>query len=424
MSNTDFKQPAVVGKRDPNPSRVLTPEDLIYCPDLSTRMERLTENRCEVFLHNVACLCKKYHLSQSQLCSDKLKGLVSSAQFTNFKKKGRDIPVSVIALVAGAFGLTMEELCGQLLDQPGQKAAPATPDRPLEEYGKYIGTYDMSYFDTAAPLGRNTGTTADSLDRAVLTIYGRQDNNGMPIFRVMAIFNCTPEERSRVTSAMEHMDSGVADPGGVRELYIRAVTAESESGRGRAHLKNLYEGELRLEDHLSEVMLHQCHGGDSVHILAHNRAAQSSDGKLYRGGLATVMSMSRGAEHMPCVQTAILMRSKPSRTIVNGVERKETSTCVLDAFPPEVLASRLYLAPPEIDFSKESQVIIQYMRLLFTQGEEGSPVAMLSDTDKAFCLENFVERKLTEASRRNLLSYYKLSLEMDSEVYAMIQQAM
>ena len=424
MSNHESKQPAPAGKRNPDPSRVLTPEDLIYCPDLRQRMERLTENRCEVFLHNVAYLCKKYRLSQAQLCADKLKGLVSSAQFTAFKKRGRDIPISVFALVAGAFGLTVEDLCGQLLDQPGQKASPSVPERPAEEYAKYVGTYDMSYFDTAAPLGRNAGSTANALDRAVLTVYGRQDSDGVTRFRIMAIFNCTPEERTRVTSSIEHLNSGVADPGGVRELYIRAATAESESGRGRSHLKSLYEGELRLEDHLTELVLHQCHGGDSVHILAHNRAAQSSDGKLYRGGLATVMSMSRGAEHMPCVQAAILMRSKPSRSIVNGVERKETSTCVLDAFAPEVLASHLYLAPPEIDFSKESQVIIQYMRLLFTQGEEGSPVAMLSDTDKAFCLENFVERKLTEAARRNLLSYYKLSLEMDSEVYSMIQSAM
>ena len=155
--------------------------------------------------------------------------------------------------------------------------------------------------------------------------------------------------------------------------------------------------------------------------MMHNRAANSSDGKPYRGGLATMMSSSRGSEHMPCIQSGILVRSKPKKERKDRGLGQNVSTYILDNLQPERIAKELYLAPPRIELGDEIEKIIAYMRVLFS-GEESSPVSQLSDADKAFCLKTFVEKKLTDSMRRNILSYYKLSVQMDINVYAMIQQ--
>ena len=97
-------------RRNTGAVKVLKPEDLVSCKTLNERMEMMVENRCEVFMHNVAFLCKRHKLSQAQLCSVKLENNISPPQLTGYKRRGRDIPLSVMALVAGAFNLTIEEM--------------------------------------------------------------------------------------------------------------------------------------------------------------------------------------------------------------------------------------------------------------------------------------------------------------------------
>lgn len=179
-------------------------------------------------------------------------------------------------------------------------------------------------------------------------------------------------------------------------------------------------GNLYLDEKAMDPFVEQLYGKFTT---VYNRAANSSDGKPYRGGLATMMSSSRGQEHMPCIQSALLMRGKTVK--VARTSTSETTTipkCGLDIIQPELLASKLYLAPPEIGLGPEIEKIVAYMRFLFSKDDKNDPIADLSDSDKKFCLETFVEKQLTESLRRNILSYYKLSLQMDSEVYTLIQQ--
>lgn len=409
-------------KRDIVNVKVLKAEDLVGCKTLSERMNLMVENRCQIFMHNVAFLCKKHNLTQSMLCSKRLDNIISPPQLTGYKNRGRDIPLSVMALVAGAFDLTIEEMCGQLLDEmaAGSSEQVGQPGRPMEEYTKYVGTFDLVYFDTSAPLGQNSGPTANSLAQAVLTVYITYNAIGTAFFHVTAIFNCTAEERQKITNYTDSIDctDGAAV---IRDYYEKVVSGASGVGDTSSRMKCLYDGEIHLTEQMTEISLHQVRGNDTVHLMMHNRAANSSDGKPYRGGLATMMSSSRGSEHMPCIQSGILVRSKPKKERKDRGLGQNVSTYILDNLQPERIAKELYLAPPRIELGDEIEKIIAYMRVLFS-GEESSPVSQLSDADKAFCLKTFVEKKLTDSMRRNILSYYKLSVQMDINVYAMIQQ--
>lgn len=415
------------GKRNSGPVRVLQQEDLVGCATLSQRMDAMTENRCEVFIHNVEFLCAREHLPQARLCSEKLGGLISPPQLTGYKQRGKDIPLRVMALVASAFNLTVEDICGQLLDEATEAGGDGIQglSRSLEEYEKYLGTFDLTYFDTSAPLGQNSGSTEAELHRAVLTIYTTRSAIGTVHFHATAIFNCTVEERAKIAGYTNGVDYS-RDAGEIREYYNRVIRDRLAMGPGSSDSreKYLYDGDIHLTENIMELTFRQVHGSGLIHLLAHNRAANSSSGKSYRGGLVTMMSVSRGAEHMPCMQAAILIRGTLARFGQGRQDReKNIPSCRLDYFAPEVLASKIYLAPPNIKLGEEINKIVSYMKFLFAQTDKDNSLSQLSQEDKIFCLETFAEKSLTEALRRNILSYYKLAVQMDSEVYGMIRQA-
>ena len=63
---------AVKEKRGVGPVTVLQAADLDSCSSLGEKVDKMCENRYDIFLHNVEYLRKKYKLSQAQLCSKKL----------------------------------------------------------------------------------------------------------------------------------------------------------------------------------------------------------------------------------------------------------------------------------------------------------------------------------------------------------------
>lgn len=405
-------------KRDVGPVTVLKTEDLVKLDTLEERTNALLENRYEIFMHNVTFLCKKHGISQAKLCTDKLNNLIQPPQLTSYKKYGKDIPLSAIAMVASAFNLTIEEICGQILEECGQNSDgdSAEQGRSREEYEKYLGLYDVAYFDTSKPLGANFLPTANSLSNALLVVYEECNALGIASFHVAALMNCTDEERDKVAGLIERLNLKNAG----KAVYDCCESVVSNTNASRA--KCLYKGNIYLTEQMVEITLHQVKGSNVIHLLAHNRAAGSSEGKNYKGGLTTMLSVSRGAEHMPCIQAALLMSGTHTEV---WDENNKPRTCPknrLRYFPEEQLAHKLYMAPPAIEFDQETKEIVAFMRLLFSEGEH-SALTALSDEDKRCCLENFAERKLTNALKRNILSYYKISVQMDSDVYRMICQS-
>lgn len=112
-----------------------------------------------------------------------------------------------------------------------------------------------------------------------------------------------------------------------------------------------------------------------------------------------MMSTSRGEEHMPCVQAMILSK----RGFANVAK--------------EELANRLFLEPPKINLMDETKAIVAYMKALFPSENVDSPLSLLGDADKTSILESYIEKRLTEVIKRNVLGYYKISTEMDSDIY-------
>lgn len=390
------------GRRNSKPSevRVKSNADFLSLERLDAKVDAMVENRNEIVIHNIEYILQQRNISQAHMCNIDLEGSPQPPQMAAYKKAGRDIPFRTVARIAVAYGYTPEQLFGQLLDESGGHgyAIDKLPPRPYDEYMKYIGTYHMAYFDNDAKLGGNKRTTARALSFGMLSIYPGNAVEGIPTLRVVAFTNCTDNERDALVRSIKNAEAQRSGRG-VHSCYEKIATSRKDGSHEMPRMKCFYEGEVTLTERVAEITMRQVKGSDVVHINLHNRAANSSEGSLYKGGLATMMSTSRGEEHMPCVQAMILSK----RGFANVAK--------------EELANRLFLEPPKINLADETKSIVAYMKALFPAENTDSPLCMLSDEDKTSILESYVEKRLTEIIKRNVLGYYKVSTEMDSDIY-------
>lgn len=382
----------------PEDVRVLSNADLAYLSSLDAKADALVENRNEIVIHNIEYILKKNNIAQAHMCNVDLEGSPQPPQMAVYKKVGKDIPLRTVARIGLAYGYTPEQLYGQLLDRSDEKTQADTnaESRPYDEYVKYIGTYQMAYYTTDAKLGANNRSTPKSMSYGVLSVYPEGTVNGVPKLLAAAFINCTDEERYKLVEILKEAEE---KGGSVRSCYENAAYVRETGSGVQQRIKCFYKGELTLTDHIAEFTLKQVKGSDTVNMKFHNRAAASSEGSIYRGGLGVLSSTCRGEEKMPCGQSV-------------GLSRRG-----FDHVAKEELAAYLLMDLPKVEFRDEIGSIIAYMKALFMPEDSNTPLALLSDGDKAFVLESYVEKKLTEVIKRNVLAYHKISASMDSAFY-------
>lgn len=387
----------------PESVRIMGPADFPADAKLNEKEDQIAENRYEILIHNLEYYLRSKGIPQARFCAENLGKIPYTTQITSYKKCGKDIPYRTMVRLALACGYTPEMMCGQLLDrQPVWDYGPDHLERrPDDEYQKYVGTYHMAFFGTDARLGGNRRTTARMLTQGMLSIYLGNAVNGVPTLDIVAFTCCTEEDEKKLTAATGNAEA-LGGARAIRTCYEKVAETPENSGDAKSREKYLYEGIVLLTERTTMLTMKQCHGSDVVQIELHNRAANSSQGSHYKGGLGTMMSTSRGQEHMPCIQAVVL-----SKRSFDGKAR-------------EVLADQLFLEPPEVDVTRETADIISYMKALFPEDHSENPLSKLSDSDKAFVLESYIEKKLTDVIKRNVLGYYKVSTEMDDKIYKTI----
>jgi len=379
--------------------RIMSPAEL-RGKRLYDRANEMAQNRYDVFITNVKYIQSQRGITQAYMCEHDLEDLLKSPQLSAYRDRDRDIPYLAMVRLATAYGYTPEQLTGQLLEKQGGKAydPEKTPPRPYDEYMKYVGTYHMAYFNTDAKPGSNKRTTARSLSSGLLTIYADGTQDGIPVLKAIAFTNCTEEERSKLLATVTSAEASQSIRG-IRECYSRVAMAQKEGSHETPRAKCFYEGDVELNQHIARITIRQVKGCDSVIMTMHNRAADSSEGSPYKGGLATFSSVSRGEEHMPCVQAGILTK--------RGFEN----------VAKEEVAEDLYMGDPVVDVSQETRDVINCMKHLFPTDSSGSPLSQISDADKFSMLESYIEKKLLDVIKRNISSYFKISTADDSAIY-------
>ncbi|MBR3974210.1 MAG: hypothetical protein IKJ99_09725 [Oscillospiraceae bacterium] len=374
---------------DPN-LKVLTPTELKNVESLSQRQELLTENRCAVFMHNLDYLCRTQGIKQARLCDDMLGGLVYPSQLSGYKKKGNDIPLRTMVLIASVFGYTVEEMCGKLLDreediipQPDKH-----PPRPFDEYQAIIGTYEFAYFTDNQNSGVKLRTAAAHLGKGMLTIYMRTAVDGVPIVRAEAFLDCTPEELDRLTAQLQDAE---AKGGGRGYVCVYENAAETCMHR-------YFSGDVLLTAANVIIKLQQQRGNDELTITLRNRAGVSNNHERYRSGLGTLSHSSTGDSQTPSVQAVALSSKGFSR-----ISREE-------------LAEYLLMTPAKVEIGDEVKQIISYINRILTHDQD-SLISVISEEEKQHLIENEVKHILSQILKRSVCIRYAVTAEQDFKVY-------
>lgn len=380
---------------DPGAVRVLSIADLPADATLESKTNLLMENRNEIVIHNLEYILKRENISQAAMCQDVLDNSPHPSQLSIYKKAGTEIPFWFVARVAAAYNYTPEQMYGQLLDRTDsfQHVAKKLAPRPEGEYQKYIGTYHLAYFSTEAKPGSNTRSTARSLTYGLLTVYPGSTVDGVLQLHVSTYTHfASQEDRDGLLRQIRIAENA--------QNYRSIRTCYEKFASERPHrAKYFYEGCLTLSEEISEITLDQFKGSDVIHIHLLNRAAHSSEGSLYKGGLGAMLSTSRGAEHQPCVQSCILSRRG------------------FDGMAKEAVGEALRMEPAHFDLQNGVKSIMDCVKDLFPRnGSETLPSA-LSDEYKEYMLKSLIEKIVTEAIRSNILTCFKVTAEMDSHVY-------
>ena len=382
---------------DPGAAYVMNVLDIPANWNMNEKEAQLTENRYNVFIHNLMYILNKRNMTQADLCK-LLDGGPLPPQITVYKEVGKNIPYHTIVRISAALGYSPEDMTGRLLDR--EEDGSRTYSRPVEECRKYVGTYSMRFFATEAKVGGNRRSTARAMADGVMSIFFGKAMDGLPSMEVLAFMNCTEEEQEKLLRTVREAERK-GNTQQIERCYESVASAKDPQTREMHRLKCFYKGRLTLTDRTAEITLKQVSDADVVHLMLHNQAANSSVGSEYKGGLATMMSTSRGREHMPCVQALAI--SRPGFSIAK-----------------EELANYLFFQPPEMDLGEEAAEIFNQMKLLFPGGDAENPLAKVSDDMKISVLESMLEKTLTKVLQLNVLGYYKVSTQMDSDLYTAV----
>lgn len=361
--------------------------------NLSQLADQLRENRDHMFMHNLLYLLTANRMNQQDFCK-KIGNVISPAQLCNYKKPGRDIPFRVVCLCSIFFKIPPEDFYTKDLQSEGIMLATSSENEGMSSAAdKYCGTYDIAFANTGEPVGKNNKETPDALSYGVMTIYLEMDGAGIKHNKVIAYVNCKEKDITAIRKAIKGGDFG----SGVVAAYQTAAKTNNQQ-------KYIYSGNLQLKPEIAEITLDQENGNDTVHFYFHNRAAASSIGSRYRGGLGALLSSSRG-EHMPCVQAALI-----------------SSSTLFGMWSEEEIEGQLRMAPIDLDIEREANDIYSYMSMMFPSEEDSKTgLASLNRDDKVECVKSFIQKKLTKPIARNYLDYFKITKQKDSSVYKLIR---
>lgn len=300
---------------------------------------------------------------------------------------GDGVSMDSIARLCCFFELPIEELCTLPANAGGIVPSEMPVQRSTNEYNMFTGCYEGLFFDTSKPIGGDDRITPDAFAHVVFTIYKKNDEQGIPHYKVAALFNCELETVRRIIPISP--DQGLED--------------FDWEGFYRRHLvdkRELYLGDLTLTDQFVYIDAYQKFSRDIVHVILHNKVAHASSRRTeYIGGLGTMISSSRGEERMPCSQQLLISRYP------------------LEGLSDEELAQLLYIALPQLDLNEQSRDLITWIKALYVPEGNPTPLQKLSDSQKHLAVEAQLKNIIMAQMRQNAFRYRKISSAHDAQLY-------
>lgn len=256
---------------------------------------------------------------------------------------------------------------------------------PVANYMKFLGVYQLYYFDTSAYKGRERGAHGDSLKSGIMYV---EKNPKTEKYSVMAIFNMHKEKAD--SFYRNELKGGNCDAATCRSKIISAGGAQ-----------HVYYGELELSPKHVYINLRFESTKDRVQMIFHRPESNSNQ---YIGGLGTMVSVSKGRNAAPCLQYIAMANAS-----LNVSE--------------EELAAHLLMHYPNIKTYDTIDDLVNFTTDLYSADVDGNDrLSRLSDEQKKSLVRNYMDKIVNDTVERNLFRTVIVSPADDDEFYHYIKR--
>ena len=317
------------------------------------------------FLNNLRCLAEVY--SQKDVAQ---KTGFSASSINNYLS-GKSQPSAMFLLkLKEAYKIDIDQFLTTKIDRENFTKSNLS-------YKKFFGNYIVYYYNSSAYKGKVGSYNYDILTFGVISIIDDKDISSPKGTLASGIFMLTRMEAEKYLKVLDSFNGDVEK---IKSFY--------------SSFSNSYFG--NLEQNTTQLFISLKNNNDQCLIILNNPPSS----KNYRGGLGTVNSISRGREHVPCVQY-ILLSNVPFKV------------------PDGEIYNILTLGVSDINIKNETNQLIELIKNLYLSPKPTG----LSEYQQKKIVEDSIENIVEDAVDANLFRFAKVSNMEDDQYYRLIKDA-
>ena len=317
------------------------------------------------FLNNLKCLTEVF--SQKDIAQ---KTGFSASSINNYLS-GKSQPSAMFLLkLKEAYKIDIDQFMTSKIDKENFM-------KQNLSYRKFFGNYIVYYYNSSAYKGKVGSYNYDILTFGVISIIDDKDISSPKGTLASGIFMLTRMEAEKYLKVLDSFNGDVEK---IKSFY--------------SSFPNSYFG--NLEQNTTQLFISLKNNNDQCLIILNNPPSS----KKYRGGLGTVNSISRGREHVPCVQYILL--SNVSFKVPDGE-----------------IYNILSLGVSDINIKNETKELIELIKNLYLSSKPTG----LSEYQQRKIVEDSIENIVQNAVDANLFRFAKVSNMEDDQYYRLIKDA-
>ena len=291
----------------------------------------------------------------------------SQASINNYLTKDSEPSIQFLIAIKNAFGISTDDFlfsnCEEIVK---------------EDKSKFVGNYIVYYYNNSSYKGEIHTNMKNTLNYGVISVIRKNE-----IDKDVFVYGVFFKDRPGAISLLKECD--------------KCTTLEEYKNLYYNNF-NHYEGDISFNQNNVFISLSNKMKDDKVNFIFNNPPSSA----FYIGGLGTVNSVSRGREHNPCIQFAIISRKLIDR-------------------PDGEIYNSLCLDYADVNFNTPTSELILLFKRLYVEKSELS--MNLSNEQKESIVENKLKYYFNEIAEANMFRFAKISNQEDDIVYRMLKDS-
>ena len=246
-----------------------------------------------------------------------------------------------------------------------------------DNYTKFIGNYIVYYYNSSAYKGKVGSYNYDILTFGIISVVNDIDFSSPKGIKAYGLFMISREKAEEFLKTLNSYKNNIQK---INDFYMQ--------------FENYYWGDL--EQNPNQIFVSLKNKNDKCLIILNNPPSN----KKYVGGLGTVNSISRGREHVPCIQYIIF-------------------SSIAFNIPDGEIYNLLALDIAEVNVKNQINDLINLIKRLYLSPTQSG----LNEFQQKRIVEDSIQNIISDAVDSNMFRFAKVSNMEDDNYYRLIKDA-